>query len=120
MHFIFVMTLFASIYAWWFAYKPGHYFLLQLCFDLLESWLLEHPDAAAFKWDDVSIFKEIALFQDYYGMPSFKNVRFQIVLLHNQMKLRPGKKEKKKKKKPEMANGYFLHLKLINQIGHIS
>ncbi|CAF1860829.1 unnamed protein product [Brassica napus] len=44
----------------------------QLCFDLLESWLIQNPDAASFKRDGQSIFRELALFQDYNGLSSFK------------------------------------------------
>ena len=47
----------------------------QLSFDLLESWLHRNPDAAAFRRDDgASVFRELALFQDYHGLPAFKNV----------------------------------------------
>ncbi|CAK8562549.1 unnamed protein product [Lathyrus sativus] len=45
----------------------------QLSFDLLESWLAKNPDAAGFKSGGKSIFRELALFQDYHGLPSFKN-----------------------------------------------
>ncbi|KAI5684417.1 hypothetical protein M9H77_05645 [Catharanthus roseus] len=38
----------------------------QLSFDLLESWLAENPDASEFKRNGESIFKELALFQDYH------------------------------------------------------
>lgn len=44
----------------------------QLSFDLLESWLAENPDASEFKRNGESIFKELALFQDYHGLPEFK------------------------------------------------
>ncbi|BAU00321.1 hypothetical protein LR48_Vigan06g023400 [Vigna angularis] len=44
----------------------------QLSFDLLESWLAKNPDVAGFKSDGKSIFRELALFQDYHGLPSFK------------------------------------------------
>ncbi|XP_058735030.1 1-aminocyclopropane-1-carboxylate synthase CMA101-like [Vicia villosa] len=44
----------------------------QLSFDLLESWLAKNPDAAGFKSGGKSIFRELALFQDYHGLPSFK------------------------------------------------
>lgn len=47
----------------------------QLSFDLLESWIENNPDAAGFKQDGDSIFRELALFQDYHGLPAFKNVR---------------------------------------------
>ncbi|KAK1423443.1 hypothetical protein QVD17_18746 [Tagetes erecta] len=46
----------------------------QLSFDLLESWLENHPQPSAFKnQKNQSIFKELALFQDYHGLPAFKN-----------------------------------------------
>ncbi|CAI9752933.1 unnamed protein product [Fraxinus pennsylvanica] len=45
----------------------------QLSFDLLESWLAKNPDAAGFKRNGESIFRELALFQDYHGLPAFKN-----------------------------------------------
>ncbi|CDY18674.1 BnaA09g07210D [Brassica napus] len=44
----------------------------QLCFDLIESWLAKNQDAASLKRNGQSIFRELALFQDYYGMPEFK------------------------------------------------
>ena len=44
----------------------------QLSFDLLESWLAKNPDAARFKSDGESIFRQLALFQDYHGLPAFK------------------------------------------------
>ncbi|KAL6521587.1 1-aminocyclopropane-1-carboxylate synthase 3 [Orobanche gracilis] len=51
----------------------------QLSFDLLESWLSENPDAASFKNNGESIFKELALFQDYHGLPSFKHAMVQFM-----------------------------------------
>ncbi|KAI8534716.1 hypothetical protein RHMOL_Rhmol10G0118200 [Rhododendron molle] len=44
----------------------------QLSFDLLESWIENNPDAAGFMRDGQSIFRELALFQDYHGHPDFK------------------------------------------------
>ncbi|GMH03210.1 hypothetical protein Nepgr_005049 [Nepenthes gracilis] len=44
----------------------------QLCFDLLESWLASNPDAYGFMKNEASIFRELALFQDYHGLPAFK------------------------------------------------
>ncbi|KAL3525565.1 hypothetical protein ACH5RR_013937 [Cinchona calisaya] len=44
----------------------------QLSFDILESWLAENPDASGFKRNGESIFRELALFQDYHGLPAFK------------------------------------------------
>ncbi|KAF5763616.1 putative 1-aminocyclopropane-1-carboxylate synthase [Helianthus annuus] len=46
----------------------------QLSFDLLQSWLEKNPQAMAFKnYNNQSIFKDLALFQDYHGLPAFKN-----------------------------------------------
>ncbi|CAH8326093.1 unnamed protein product [Eruca vesicaria subsp. sativa] len=45
----------------------------QLSFDLIESWLAKNPDATNFKREGQSIFRGLALFQDYHGLPSFKN-----------------------------------------------
>ncbi|CAN0864968.1 1-aminocyclopropane-1-carboxylate synthase 8 [Linum grandiflorum] len=45
----------------------------QLSFDLLESWLANNPEPASFKQrDGRSVFRELALFQDYHGLPAFK------------------------------------------------
>ncbi|XP_055805405.1 1-aminocyclopropane-1-carboxylate synthase 3-like [Solanum dulcamara] len=51
----------------------------QLSFDLLESWLGQNPDAAAFKRKGDSIFRELALFQDYHGLPAFKDALVQFM-----------------------------------------
>ncbi|XP_062209418.1 1-aminocyclopropane-1-carboxylate synthase 1-like [Phragmites australis] len=45
----------------------------QLSFNLLESWLEANPDALALRREGASVFRELALFQDYHGMPAFKN-----------------------------------------------
>ncbi|KAI3890815.1 hypothetical protein MKW92_040723 [Papaver armeniacum] len=45
----------------------------QLSFDLLEAWLEKNPDASSLKRNGESIFRELALFQDYNGLPAFKN-----------------------------------------------
>ncbi|XP_060192976.1 1-aminocyclopropane-1-carboxylate synthase 3-like [Lycium barbarum] len=51
----------------------------QLSFDLLESWLAQNPDAAGFKRNGESIFRELALFQDYRGLPAFKDALVQFM-----------------------------------------
>ncbi|KAL2499571.1 1-aminocyclopropane-1-carboxylate synthase 8 [Abeliophyllum distichum] len=51
----------------------------QLSFDLLESWLAQNPDAAGFKRNGESIFRELALFQDYHGLPAFKNAMVEFM-----------------------------------------
>ncbi|KAK3016381.1 hypothetical protein RJ639_007359, partial [Escallonia herrerae] len=65
----------------------------QLSFDLLESWLKNNPDAAGFKRDGESIFRELALFQDYHGLPAFKNalVEFMAEIRGNNVKFDPSK-----------------------------
>ena len=54
--------------------------LLQLSFDLIEAWLAKNPEAANFEREGQSIFRELALFQDYHGLPSFKKVRLYIYI----------------------------------------
>ncbi|KAK6152815.1 hypothetical protein DH2020_012454 [Rehmannia glutinosa] len=65
----------------------------QLSFDLLESWLANNPDAASFKRNGESIFRELALFQDYHGLPSFKNamVKFMSEIRGNKASFDPNK-----------------------------
>ncbi|KAJ4962510.1 hypothetical protein NE237_022449 [Protea cynaroides] len=65
----------------------------QLSFHLLESWLSRNPDAAGFKRDGESIFKELALFQDYHGLPAFKNamVEFMAEIRGNKVSFDPKK-----------------------------
>ncbi|GJS30653.1 1-aminocyclopropane-1-carboxylate synthase 3-like protein [Tanacetum coccineum] len=65
----------------------------QLSFDLLESWLQNNPQPAAFKNDkNQSIFRELALFQDYNGLPAFKNalVRFMSEIRGNTVTFDPN------------------------------
>ncbi|GMH06332.1 hypothetical protein Nepgr_008172 [Nepenthes gracilis] len=65
----------------------------QLSFDLLESWLEQNPDAAAFKRNGESIFRELALFQDYHGLPDFKKamVEFMAQIRGNRVYFDPNK-----------------------------
>ncbi|KAG9440670.1 hypothetical protein H6P81_020835 [Aristolochia fimbriata] len=65
----------------------------QLSFDILESWLAANPDAATFKNGDQSVFRELALFQDYHGMPAFKNAiaKFMSKIRGNKVSFDPTK-----------------------------
>ncbi|XP_052197092.1 1-aminocyclopropane-1-carboxylate synthase 3-like [Diospyros lotus] len=65
----------------------------QLSFDLLESWLASNPDAAGFKRDGQTIFRELALFQDYHGLPDFKKalVEFMSEIRGNKVSFDPKK-----------------------------
>uniref|UniRef100_A0A7N0ZVZ4 1-aminocyclopropane-1-carboxylate synthase n=2 Tax=Kalanchoe fedtschenkoi TaxID=63787 RepID=A0A7N0ZVZ4_KALFE len=47
-------------------------FFPQLSFELLESWLANNPEPASFRRNGKSVFRELALFQDYHGLPAFK------------------------------------------------
>ncbi|MBA0794360.1 hypothetical protein Gohar_018694 [Gossypium harknessii] len=44
----------------------------QLCFEFIKKWLMEHPEASLCTAEGVNRFKETALFQDYHGMPEFR------------------------------------------------
>ncbi|KAI3958842.1 hypothetical protein MKX01_023518 [Papaver californicum] len=63
----------------------------QLSFDLLESWLAKNPEPAAFKRDGESVFRELALFQDYHGLPAFKKsmVDFMSEIRGNRVSFNP-------------------------------
>ncbi|KAF5740091.1 hypothetical protein HS088_TW11G00155 [Tripterygium wilfordii] len=65
----------------------------QLSFDLLESWLASNSDEFGFKTNGVSVFKELALFQDYHGLAAFKNalVEFIATMRGNKIKFDPNK-----------------------------
>lgn len=47
---------------------------MQLCFDLIEEWVLKNPEASICTAAGVNEFKDIAIFQDYHGLPEFRNV----------------------------------------------
>nr|BAB33423.1 ACC synthase [Pisum sativum] len=45
----------------------------QLCFDLIEEWIKNNPKASICTPEGVNQFRHIANFQDYHGLPEFKN-----------------------------------------------
>ncbi|XP_061337824.1 1-aminocyclopropane-1-carboxylate synthase isoform X2 [Gastrolobium bilobum] len=45
----------------------------QLTSDLVEDWIMSHPEASICTPEGVSNFKAIANFQDYHGLPEFRN-----------------------------------------------
>ncbi|KAK8579958.1 hypothetical protein V6N13_143105 [Hibiscus sabdariffa] len=64
----------------------------QLSFDLVESWLRKTPDAMGLKnKEGESVFRDLALFQDYHGMPAFKNelVEYMAKIRGNKVKFDP-------------------------------
>ncbi|XP_074304063.1 1-aminocyclopropane-1-carboxylate synthase-like [Silene latifolia] len=44
----------------------------QLCFDLVKEWILKNPSASICTFDGVDQFQDIAIFQDYHGLPQFR------------------------------------------------
>lgn len=50
-------------------------FFLQLSFDLIEEWISKNPEASICTREGVKAFRDIAIFQDYHGLPEFRNVR---------------------------------------------
>ncbi|KAL3498900.1 hypothetical protein ACH5RR_041632 [Cinchona calisaya] len=45
----------------------------QLCFDLIQEWVLEHPEASICTAEGANNFMEIAIYQDYHGLQEFRN-----------------------------------------------
>ncbi|XP_054783940.1 1-aminocyclopropane-1-carboxylate synthase-like [Prosopis cineraria] len=45
----------------------------QLCFDLIEEWIRINPDASICTPQGLHHFRDIANFQDYHGLPGFRN-----------------------------------------------
>ncbi|XP_031124950.1 1-aminocyclopropane-1-carboxylate synthase-like [Ipomoea triloba] len=45
----------------------------RLCFDLIEEWVVKNPKASICTPQGSEDFKEIAIFQDYHGLPEFRN-----------------------------------------------
>nr|BAK19926.1 1-aminocyclopropane-1-carboxylate synthase [Dianthus petraeus] len=45
----------------------------QLCFDLVTEWLLKNPQASICTNEGVNKFMDIAIFQDYHGLPEFRS-----------------------------------------------
>ncbi|KAK4390377.1 1-aminocyclopropane-1-carboxylate synthase [Sesamum angolense] len=60
----------------------------QLCFDLLESWIARNQEPTGFMKKGGSIFRELALFQDYRGMPVFKKELAEYMAAIRQDKVR--------------------------------
>ena len=47
----------------------------QLCHDLIQEWIKNNPEASICTAEGVSAFQAIANFQDYHGLPAFRQVR---------------------------------------------
>jgi len=46
----------------------------QLTSDLVEDWILNNPEASICTPEGINDFRAIANFQDYHGLPEFRNV----------------------------------------------
>ncbi|GAV85476.1 Aminotran_1_2 domain-containing protein [Cephalotus follicularis] len=44
----------------------------QLCFDLVEEWIRNNPQVSICTSEGVDQFKDIAIYQDYHGLPEFR------------------------------------------------
>ena len=54
-------------------------FFLQLSFDLIEEWIKKNPEASICTSEGTKAFKDIVNFQDYHGLPEFRNVRYALI-----------------------------------------
>lgn len=48
--------------------------MLQLTSDLIEEWISSNPEASICTPEGVRDFRAIANFQDYHGLPEFRDV----------------------------------------------
>ncbi|KAG5593276.1 hypothetical protein H5410_043790 [Solanum commersonii] len=44
----------------------------QLCFDLIQEWVVNNPKASICTVEGAENFQDIAIFQDYHGLPEFR------------------------------------------------
>ncbi|XP_049377628.1 1-aminocyclopropane-1-carboxylate synthase-like [Solanum stenotomum] len=44
----------------------------QLCFDLIQEWVVNNPKASICTAEGAENFQDIAIFQDYHGLPEFR------------------------------------------------
>ncbi|GLT46554.1 hypothetical protein SLA2020_202980 [Shorea laevis] len=65
----------------------------QLCFDLIEKWIRENPNASICTGEGADEFKEIATFQDYHGLKEFRHAvaKFMGKVRGNRVKFDPGR-----------------------------
>ncbi|CAH8305855.1 unnamed protein product [Eruca vesicaria subsp. sativa] len=65
----------------------------QLCGDLMRKWVLEHPEASICTAEGVNLFSDIAIFQDYHGLPEFRQAvaKFMEKTRNNKVKFDPDR-----------------------------
>ncbi|KAI9109916.1 hypothetical protein K1719_018957 [Acacia pycnantha] len=45
----------------------------QLCFDMIQEWITNNPEASICTPQGLHHFSDVAIFQDYHGLPRFRN-----------------------------------------------
>ncbi|KAK4266899.1 hypothetical protein QN277_023759 [Acacia crassicarpa] len=45
----------------------------QLCFDMIQEWMMNNPEASICTPQGLHHFSDVAIFQDYHGLPRFRN-----------------------------------------------
>lgn len=55
-------------------------FFFQLCFDLIQEWIVNNPKASICTYEGVQDFQDTAIFQDYHGLPEFRKVYIYIYM----------------------------------------
>ncbi|CAH9089786.1 unnamed protein product [Cuscuta epithymum] len=65
----------------------------QLCFDLIKDWVVNNPQASICTAEGAKEFKDIALYQDYHGLPEFRNAvaRFMEKVRGDRVKFDPDR-----------------------------
>ncbi|WCJ22709.1 1-aminocyclopropane-1-carboxylate synthase 1 [Euphorbia peplus] len=63
----------------------------QLCFDLISDWIKQNPEASICTPEGVDKLKDIAIFQDYHGLPEFRKAiaKFMEMARGNRVKYDP-------------------------------
>lgn len=56
---------------------------MQLSLDLIEEWIKNNPRASICTSEGIHAFKNIASFQDYHGLPEFRNVCYVHLIIIN-------------------------------------
>ncbi|XP_022859853.1 1-aminocyclopropane-1-carboxylate synthase-like [Olea europaea var. sylvestris] len=65
----------------------------QLCFDLIQEWVENNPKASICTPQGSNGFNDIAIYQDYHGLPEFRNsvARFMEKVRGNKVKFNPDR-----------------------------
>ncbi|XP_065859754.1 1-aminocyclopropane-1-carboxylate synthase 1-like [Euphorbia lathyris] len=65
----------------------------QLCFDLISDWIKQNPEASICTYEGVDKLKDIAIFQDYHGLPEFRQAiaKFMEMVRGNKVKYDPDR-----------------------------